>query len=244
MTISYSFSFVIKSSHIDELLQQIANNLSNKDSLRLQAALPWKPAIERYAIWGSGDPVRNSQGIGGLQLEGCEEPNHYCFSFLFEPDQQLEESEFFPAQQKIIKLRFFPNNLGYFPNLFEPDLNTKEYMDFENPELENGKCRVGCIWTTLFVGSEYSWLELTSWVRDISQLFSSSPSIRTVMREIAKNSSAEALFFDEEETDWLLLYPEERKAPTPWEYYLFGPDWEHFITDAFCMEALVFANLG
>jgi hypothetical protein len=210
MGYNYSFHLIVESKQVDLLLQQLALYLSENDARRLMDSLPWVPETIRDVIWGSGSTIMECQGIGGLHLGEYERENHYCFSFLFPPDADLEEYE----RREHIPLR------------------------------EGDKIHIGCIYTRLYVSDEYALLKATAAATDMSLLFSSSPSIRKVMIELAAGCSSIALFIDsEKQYDWLLLYPEVRTTANPNPDLFYSPDYKILRTDAYCLEALHLAHL-
>lgn len=87
----YSYSLVTTADPVDDLLVELATHLAEDDRERLLAALPWAPETERAVVWGSGPPIRERHGIGGLEpTRDYEHPNDYCFCFAFPLDPELE----------------------------------------------------------------------------------------------------------------------------------------------------------
>lgn len=90
MGLRYSFELVTRADAIDALLRALAAHLAEPDAARVLAALPWRPAIERELVWGSGRPCRDRQGICGLALRDVERTNDWCVGLAFPPDPELE----------------------------------------------------------------------------------------------------------------------------------------------------------
>ncbi len=125
--------------------------------------------------------------------------------------------------------------------LFPIDHELEEFQRniFRESYRKEFKARIGCIYTSLFVGSEFALLKARAATTEMSLLFNASSSIKKVMIEISESSSSKALFFDKEEQyNWNLLYPEARLSPKPWIDNFWSPHLEVFYTDMYCMEAL------
>lgn len=90
MGLRYSFEAITSAGAVSPLLEALARQLEDSDATRVREQLPWRPAIERQLVWGSGLPERERQGIGGLRLADHERPNDVCLSFRFAPDAELE----------------------------------------------------------------------------------------------------------------------------------------------------------
>jgi hypothetical protein len=88
----YAFNLVTRADAVDELLRELATHLQAEDRERLIAQVPWRAAIERDLVWGSGHPVSNRQGIRDIAADADlgERPNDLCLCFDFPPDSALE----------------------------------------------------------------------------------------------------------------------------------------------------------
>jgi hypothetical protein len=143
-----------------------------------------------------------------------------------------------------LKEEKFPNNYC-FTFLFPIDTELKAYAvrNF-TLEREDNKIPVSCIWTSLFVDSEYGLLHCEAATSDMSYLFSLSQSIKDTWISFASRSRSLALFFDTEENyERLLLYPEIRKTMKPYVDCFYSPDFRMIRADSYCSEALFLSKL-
>lgn len=91
MGLSYSFEAITSADAVTPLLEALARQLEDRNAARVREQLPWRPAVERQLVWGSGRPERERQGIGGIRLADHERPNDLCLSFRFAAaDAELE----------------------------------------------------------------------------------------------------------------------------------------------------------
>jgi hypothetical protein len=91
MGLNYSFVLITEPKKIDLALRELACFACERDAARINAAIPWKPEIQHDVVWGSGEAIRQYQGIGGPKEESERGGNDYCF--LFQPDPALEAYE-------------------------------------------------------------------------------------------------------------------------------------------------------
>ena len=90
MGLRYSFEVITSADAVTPLLEALARQLEDRNAARVREQLPWRPAVERQLVWGSGRPERERQGIGGLRLAQHERPNDVCLIFRFAADAELE----------------------------------------------------------------------------------------------------------------------------------------------------------
>jgi hypothetical protein len=217
---NYSYSLIVDSKEVDFLLRELASYLSEIDARRLTDALPWKPAVEREVVWGSGKAVRTREGINKLGI-------WQQFSFFLPPDASLEKY-----------LRPI-----YSWNLGEP--NSQRRGEKLRTGLFKYKIRIDRVSIHLWVGSGSALLVASAHDSTMSDLFNQSSSIRRSWIELAERVSAKALFFDaEQEYDWLLLYPQVRIVVKPWDYNFYSEDLQILRVDEYCQEALHVARLN
>jgi hypothetical protein len=213
MGLTFSFSLIAESKQVDLVLRELASLLSERDALRLNEAIPWKPEIQHNVVWGSGKRIKQYEGIRKLKRNGGKVlRNVYYFSFVFPVDAELKAYE----------------------------ERCKDWMDLSirGDKIEIGG-RSGCISTSLHVGTDYALLQSTAELSDMSELFRSSRSIRDSWIGFASRSKSLALFFDsEEDYDWFLLYPQTRKTKRPEIDCFCSEDFKILRADKYCWEAL------
>lgn len=106
---------------------------------------------------------------------------------------------------------------------------------------------VGCVWTSLRAGRDLEVLTCTAATSSMSMLFGQCDGGRAIWAELGWAASARAVFFDQEQADWDLVYPSKRTVPKPDEdqYLLEGEDFDfECCVDGYYGEALRLAGLA
>ncbi|WP_141731180.1 hypothetical protein [Oligoflexus tunisiensis] len=93
--------------------------------------------------------------------------------------------------------------------LFPQDGEVMGYLDLqESPCSKEGNfLSVGCVWTTIYAGSELACLWSAAATTDMSLLFNESDAVKNTWLNIAETSAALALFLDIDHTSWNMLHP-------------------------------------
>ena len=143
--------------------------------------------------------------------------------------------------------RFWIADNSYcFSFLFSPDDAAVAAYDRESRLRENGMARVGCVYTSLAVGERHVVLHASAATSDISRLFQASAAVQETFRAIAERARASAVFFNVEDDEWTLVWPDRRQCPRPddeeFDYYEFDVDPEAI--DLYAVEALRLAGVG
>jgi hypothetical protein len=136
-------------------------------------------------------------------------------------------------------------NLYCLSFLFPPDAILVQYTrNNRGTPTVGDRIAIGCVWTSLYVGTEFALLKGTAATTGMSVLFQSSSSVKSVWLELARRSLARALFFDtEDDHEWLLLHPQVRTVTRPYDACFWSPDFVTLRIDEYCWEMLHLAHL-
>ena len=111
-----------------------------------------------------------------------------------------------------------PINSYCFSLLPEVDETIEKYISKRsvNPNIEDGKYSIGCVYTRMYVGKESVLLSLTAATSDMSRLFASSESLNNLCEDIAKEVENTWVFLDkEDELYWWQISPGKKKVVHP-----------------------------